>query len=320
MSRLKQHGFSLPHIVMVIALLGAISGVGYYVYSKNSNPSQSNRQESSETTSEVSTLPDDLSGLKSIDEIKTQAVDSLNGATILGIELEQEDSGLVYKVKLSDGRVLFYNAVTGEVTTGSSDDDEEDSDESIPADFVAGITVEQARTIALEKRAGKTIKKIELETEEGVQVFSVRFTDGGRVDVNAKTGEVVRVREPNEKSSSGSSSGSSDSGSSDDSSDDSSHSSSGSGSSGSSHDDDHDDDSSSSPTATPSPSSGSGSSASDIGEAAAKTIANGRLSGKTIEKVEIETEEGVKVYSVRYTDDSRVDVRASDGAILRVEE
>lgn len=304
---------------MVIALLGAISGVGFYVYSKNSNPSQSNRQESSESTSKVALLPDDLSGIKSIDEIKTQAVGSLDGASILGIELEQEDGGLVYKVKLSDGRVLFYNAVTGEVATGSSDDDEEDSDESIPADFVAGITVEQARAVALEKRVGQTIKKIELETEDGVQVFSVRFTDGGRVDVNAKTGEVVRVREPNEKSSSGSSSGSSDSGSSDDSSDDTSHGSS--SSSGSSHDsDDSHDDSSSSPTVTPSPSSGSGGSASDIGEAAAKTIANGRLSGKTIEKVEIETEEGVKVYSVRYTDDSRVDVRATDGAIVRVEE
>jgi uncharacterized membrane protein YkoI len=38
----------------------------------------------------------------------------------------------------------------------------------------------------------KSITKIEVETEEGRTVYSVRFSDGSRVDVDALTGVVVR--------------------------------------------------------------------------------------------------------------------------------
>ncbi len=51
----------------------------------------------------------------------------------------------------------------------------------------------------------------------------------------------------------------------------------------------------------------------------AKAIALGVFPGKTIKAVETEQEHGVIVYSVRFTDDSRVDVQASDGAVLRME-
>lgn len=326
----NQKGFTLPHIIMVLAVVGVISGVGFFVYSKNSGSNQANRQGADDAIAAAAVLPESLGDIKSLDEITAQVSTQLNDATIVGIELEQEDSGLVYKVKLSDGRVLFFDAKTGDATTGDDDGLEFESDEPIPAGFVAGITFEQARSTALDKRPGKTIKKIEFETEEGVQVYSVRFTDGGRVNVNATTGEVVRVREPEAGGSSSGGSSSDDDHEDDDSGSSSGGSSGSSGSSGSgsgsSHgddedsDDDHDDDSTiSSPTSSPTPSQ-SGGTSSDIGEASAKTIANNRLPSRTIEEVEIETEEGVKIYSIRYTDDSRVDVRATDGAIVRVEE
>lgn len=56
----------------------------------------------------------------------------------------------------------------------------------------------------------------------------------------------------------------------------------------------------------------------DITQEQAVDIASKQVPGKTLKKVEIETEEGTKVYSVRFTDDTRVDVRASDGTIVRV--
>lgn len=51
----------------------------------------------------------------------------------------------------------------------------------------------------------------------------------------------------------------------------------------------------------------------------AKAIALGVFPGKTIKAIETEQEHGALVYSVRFTDESRVDVQASDGAVLRTE-
>lgn len=51
----------------------------------------------------------------------------------------------------------------------------------------------------------------------------------------------------------------------------------------------------------------------------AVAAAQAKMPGKTIEKVETETEDDEVVYSVRFTDDSRVDVRASDGVVVRTE-
>jgi uncharacterized membrane protein YkoI len=163
---------------------------------------------------------------------------------------------------------------------------------------------------------GKDVSKIELETEDGVLVYSVRFSDNSRVDVHAKTAAVVHAKAAQAKSESSSSSTSSSSGSG------SSRTSTGSGSSGGGHGtsshiaDDNDDSSPSSSTPTPSATATSAS----ISESQARTIANGRLPGRTIEKVESDTEDGVAVFSVRYTDDGRVDVRKSDGVIVRVKE
>lgn len=229
----NQSGIAHLAAVMAVVVVGAIGGVGYYVYQQG-NDKPALRQEDKKSQDDV--LPLSLEGIKSTDEIKTVAQETIGTANLVGVELEQEHGTLIYKLKLSDGRILFFDAKTGAPVTKTSTETVE-TDDTIPAGFVAGITIDQARQTALAQRPGKTVSKIELETEEGKVVYSVRFTDGGRVDVNATDGSVVRVKNPSSTSTtssggSGGSSSNSGSGS----------SNSGSGNSGSNDDSDDDDD------------------------------------------------------------------------------
>ncbi len=233
----KENGFTVPHILLFLLVLGFVGGAGYYVYNQNSSKSSTNSQETQTETKKESTLPTDLTGLKTADEIRTIAGADLGTATIVSVELEQEDGGLVYKVKLSDGKILFFDAKTGTATTkekvkddGVENEADDDDSASIPGGFVAGISVDQAKTTAQGTLPGKTVKKVELEPENGVMVYSVRFTDGSRVDVNATTGAVVRT----ENKSAPASGSTSTTPSSDDSSNDSNDDSSGGGSGGNS--------------------------------------------------------------------------------------
>lgn len=191
-------------------------------------------------------VPAELDGVLALEDIRAIAVKDGGDASITGIELEKEDEGLVYKVKFSDGTVRLYNAETGEAIVKNSDDDQGEDDDVSRSDIKNAISFAQARSIAANARPGATITKIELENEHGVVVYSVRFSDGGRVDVSAETGNILRVR-----GASNSGSGSSRDDSDDDHDDDRSGSNS-----GSSHDDDDDDDRSGS-------NSGSGSSDDD---------------------------------------------------------
>ncbi|HMT18912.1 MAG TPA: PepSY domain-containing protein, partial [Candidatus Saccharibacteria bacterium] len=151
---------------------------------------------------DVVELPEALDNVLGIEEMRTLAgTDTPAGASITGVELENEHGAVLYKVKFSDGSYRLYDAATGLAYIEQAEDGLE-TDESVPADFVPTITLQQARDIAQEKRAGKTITKIELETEGGVVVYSVRFSDDGRVDVNATDGSIVRVKEPDAEDSS----------------------------------------------------------------------------------------------------------------------
>jgi uncharacterized membrane protein YkoI len=188
-------------------------------------------------------VPANIDNLLSFEDVRAIADKDTSNGPITGIELEKEDNGMVYKVKFSDGSIRIYDAKTGKAVSDSS---KEENDDNIPAHFNSNITAAQARSIALKQRSG-TITKIELETEEGVIVYSVRFSDGGRVDVSVANGAVLRVRGASntDTSSSGTTTTTNDSSSASDStSDDNGGSSnSGSGSSGGSDDsglnDDH---------------------------------------------------------------------------------
>lgn len=136
-------------------------------------------------------LPSDLESILSVDAIQIQALADEPNLTVVSIELENEDEGLLYKVRYSDGSVRFYDSKTGAAVARNQN---AEVDESVPSDFVAGISINQARQVAQNQRPGKTITKIEIETENGVVVYSFRFSDNGRVDVNASNGSVLRVR------------------------------------------------------------------------------------------------------------------------------
>ncbi len=57
------------------------------------------------------------------------------------------------------------------------------------------ITAESAITQALTVFPGKTVAKVELEHENTVLVYSVRFSDGSRVDVSATDGTIMSIRD-----------------------------------------------------------------------------------------------------------------------------
>jgi uncharacterized membrane protein YkoI len=69
---------------------------------------------------------------------------------------------------------------------------ENDNDEDQVTLPEGSISLEQAKAIAMGVFPNGTIQKVETESEQGMVVFSVRFTDGSRVDVNAADGSIVQ--------------------------------------------------------------------------------------------------------------------------------
>ena len=176
---------AVPLTAVIIALV-AVGGTSALV---TNNRAEQARQ------SEIE-LPATLDSILSVDEIQAIALIDEPSLEVLSIELENEDEGLLYSVTYSDGSVRYYDASNGMLVTRNSNNYE--VDESVPAGFVAGISINEARQIAQNQRPGKTVTKIELETEEGVVVYSVRFSDNGRVDINATNGNVLSVRSASE--------------------------------------------------------------------------------------------------------------------------
>lgn len=185
----NQNGFVIVEILMVVAVLGIIGFVGWRaIDNKRENTNQLNHE---------SVLPESLAGIMSIDEIITLAASEIASRQVLAAELEQEDEGLVYSIKLTDGTVLVFDAKTGnKVELESPDGVETDDDEALPAGFKPAITIAAAVQTAKVQRVGKAVEKVELEVEDGVVVFNVRFSDDGHVDIDATTGSVLRVHEP----------------------------------------------------------------------------------------------------------------------------
>ncbi len=180
----------IAHIAVLAVVVAALIGVsGYYVSTKQ--PKSSSVKNSTSLVSSRSTLAAPLpADLLSTDKVKELALAQKPGTTVLGVQLESEDGVLVYKVKLSDGSTLSFNAQTGAAVT-AADDTELDGAATLPANQTATIDFAKARALALAAHPG-TVQKIELENEEGSLVFSVRFTDGARVAINAVDGSVVR--------------------------------------------------------------------------------------------------------------------------------
>ncbi|MEK7620769.1 MAG: PepSY domain-containing protein [Patescibacteria group bacterium] len=176
-----------------------ISGAGWYVWSINQKP-QANSEQAAVTTQKIKQIPDDVSSLKTIDEIKQQASTDIGENAIVGIELELEDGKLVYSIHLANGTTLFFDASTGEKIALQEDNDDEIEDEQpLPQNFSLALGLDKAIEIARKERPGKVIVKVEIELEDGEIVYSIRFSDKGRVIVSADNGAVIEVRQEDGK-------------------------------------------------------------------------------------------------------------------------
>jgi uncharacterized membrane protein YkoI len=120
---------------------------------------------------------------------------------------------MLFSVMLIFGLATFTNAQTSQDQKSKSadkqknddrdDDDEEDDSPEMQAKLAkqAKISIEEARKIALEKVNG-TITEEEIEKEHGVIVYSIEIRDANQktfdVEVDVKTGKIVRVEEEND--------------------------------------------------------------------------------------------------------------------------
>lgn len=62
----------------------------------------------------------------------------------------------------------------------------------LPSD---SISLDRAIATANATLPGKTLKKVEIEQRQGSAIYSVRFTDGSRVDVRAGDAQVTRIKD-----------------------------------------------------------------------------------------------------------------------------
>lgn len=188
-------GFTVVEVAIAVVVVALVSLVGWRVYDANFR--QDNQVNRSAGQLEEITLPDDLSGIASIDQIAQSLVAENPDTHLTNVELKKRELGLLYEITLSNGTVYLIDAATGQRINTSTEDESdhlEDDDHALPPAFDGGIGFVRARNLALAKKPEGKIIKIQLEVEEGVVVYSVRFSDKARVDVNAKDGSIVRVK------------------------------------------------------------------------------------------------------------------------------
>jgi uncharacterized membrane protein YkoI len=189
MKNLKNDQTGVAHLAISV-----VGGSCFMVYQGQSNKSkQHDANQTANVQSTINKLPDDLKGVETFDQVKQHVEAKKPGAKIAAVELEQEGSSLVHKVKLVDKSMLAFNAHTGdsiEIKNNDQDEDENEDDPVLPATSPT-IDVARARKLAFVQQQG-TIKKIKLKSEDGKLAFSVRFNDKARVDIDAVTGAVMR--------------------------------------------------------------------------------------------------------------------------------
>ncbi|PLS81550.1 hypothetical protein CYG49_01795 [Candidatus Saccharibacteria bacterium] len=192
MKQNNQSGFTAIEAGLAAIGIVLVGLIGYRVYDANMNKQTQNNSITEQATVEDEILSAELTDLASLATITSAAVQEKQGVTVVHIELEQAASGLVYKAELSDGTVVVYNARTGAKLKTLTET--EKTTEQLPATFSGGIGFAKALEIAKTEKPNSKVFKIELELEGGIVVYSVRFTDKARVDVNAADGSIVRTK------------------------------------------------------------------------------------------------------------------------------
>ena len=203
----------LALVGVVVAVILVIGFVGWRVMSKESQDNNVNYS--------AENLPENLEGLKSIEEIEND-LKLPEDVKIEEYSLESDDNVAIYVIKLSDGRELKINAITGEVISDSdnknsksssdnesetenedeteteNEDETEDedsnsssSDDSSSKKVSAKISTSEAYAIAA-KLTSSPIKKIEFEAEDDKATYKVEYVDGSKAEINAVTGNVIK--------------------------------------------------------------------------------------------------------------------------------
>lgn len=202
MYKINQAGIAHPLVLGAIVAVVAVTGVSGYIVFKNQADTAPLSSQTGITQKEAlpATLDDTIS-LPEATELATANTD----ASASSVELQTDDGITVYKVRLSNGTVILLNAKTGakivktqtEIETEKAKNTSDDS--TLPAGYAVTVTPEQARKAAVAYlKNNSTITRISLHVENGVVVLRVRFANNARVDIDAKTGEVVRAKAAND--------------------------------------------------------------------------------------------------------------------------
>lgn len=207
----SQKGFAHPvALVSLVVVFSIIGFAGYRVV--GNNQADSNLNNATEASGIIELTPASLEGVLPVERARELAVEK-SQSSVVDLELGTEQGILVYKIDLSDGTRVLLNAKTGAKVTPSSKDvateDNDDADEiSLPDNFALGISLGRAHEIAQAKFPAGKIQKIELDVENGVVVFSARFADNARVDIDAENGDIVRTKDEQTTKTTGTSSSS----------------------------------------------------------------------------------------------------------------
>lgn len=192
-------------VIITVAALLVAGGLTTYALNQNNTTDNANVA-TQESTDIAAPLP--TNDLLSIDQIAELDQVKQSPSGIVSIELEEEHGAYYYKVLFEDTTERFFSAKTGEevpkakVEFGGSSKSADSTDSTNTAiNHSAAIGFAKAREIALGRVPGGVIEKIETGLEDGIEVYSVRFTNDARVDVNAANGNVVRFDQADSNSS-----------------------------------------------------------------------------------------------------------------------
>lgn len=184
-SNKRQTGFSTLEALIVVLVVVVIGAAAYFV-------SQRNSSSVANTATAADHLPSTLDGLKPFKQVQAKALDKAGDTDIVSANLEEHDGKPTYMFKLANGRILLYDAKSGGLVTDKKTTVGKEG-QVLPDQFIPSITMDEAMATAKAQLPDKDVTRITLQNEQRVVVYSVFFTKGGRVDVNAKTGELVKV-------------------------------------------------------------------------------------------------------------------------------
>ena len=116
-------------------------------------------------------------------------VSARHGADDLAGHIRQEDRGLRQEDKGASAQVAG-STQTNQTSESVIDGIKVENSVTLPT---GAISFDEAKAIATGQFPTKTIVKVETEIEHSVVVYSFRFSDGSRVDVNVLDGAITRA-------------------------------------------------------------------------------------------------------------------------------